>query len=161
MLVIVMGVSGCGKSTIGEALAKNLNIDFFDADDFHPQSNIDKMKNGIPLNDNDRKPWLLNLAKQLTTWDKNRGAILACSALKESYRQLLMSKTKKIQWVYLSGTFQLIKSRMESRPGHFMKAEMLKSQFNTLEVPEYGIHIKIEKDPSIIIKEITNNILSK
>lgn len=155
-----MGVSGCGKSTIGEALSKNLNIDFFDADDFHPQSNIDKMKNGTPLNDNDRKPWLLNLAKELASWEKNKGAILACSALKESYRQLLMSQTKKIQWVYLSGTFQLIKKRMESRSEHFMKSNMLKSQFNTLEVPKYGVHIEIEKDPSVIIGEIVKKITS-
>jgi len=158
MLVIVMGVSGCGKSTIAKQLAKELAIDFFDADDFHPQFNIDKMKNGSPLNDDDRKPWLLNLAEQLLVWKNKNGAVLACSALKECYRQILMSKTDQILWVYLSGNFDTIKKRMEIRSGHFMKAELLKSQFDTLEVPNYGIHIDIQKDVIAIIDEVMNEL---
>jgi len=158
MLVIVMGVSGCGKSTIAKQLAKELAIDFFDADDFHPQFNIDKMKNGSPLNDDDRKPWLLNLAEQLLVWKNKNGAVLACSALKECYRQILMSKTDQILWVYLSGNFDTIKKRMEIRSGHFMKAELLKSQFDTLEVPNYGIHIDIQKDVTAIIDEVMNEL---
>lgn len=155
MLIIVMGVSGCGKSTIGKLLADQLNIDFYDADDFHPDANVTKMKNGQALNDTDRKPWLLLLSKKLQEWQQKGGAVLACSALKENYRQLLMSNNPDtIKWVYLEGTFKVITERISKRENHFMKADLLKSQFDTLEIPEYGSHISITNKPSEIISTI-------
>ncbi len=157
MIIIVMGVSGCGKSTIGKLVGEKLNIPFFDGDDFHPQSNIDKMANGFPLNDSDRKPWLEILANNAANWEKDKGAVIACSALKESYREILNSKAKKVKWVYLSGSFDLILNRMNARKGHFMKAEMLQSQFDTLEIPTYGLTIDISKEIEKIVADIVNN----
>ncbi len=154
MLIIVMGVSGCGKSTIGKQLADHLHIDFFDADDFHPIANIAKMKNGEALNDADRKPWLENLAKKLPQWELKGGAVLACSALKESYREILMSETNTIKWVYLNGSFEIITERLSKRTNHFMKMDLLKSQFDTLEPPTYGLHIDIKKEPTEIIEQV-------
>jgi len=159
MLIIVMGVSGCGKSTIGKLLADQLNIDFYDADDFHPDANVTKMKNGQALNDTDRKPWLLLLSKKLQEWQQKGGAVLACSALKENYRQLLMSNNPDtIKWVYLEGTFKVITERISKRENHFMKADLLKSQFDTLEIPEYGSHISITNKPSEIITTIIEGL---
>jgi len=152
-----MGVSGCSKTTIGQLLSKQLELPYYDADDFHPKSNIDKMTNGIPLTDKDRIPWLNTLAFKISKWESKGGAILACSALKEKYRIILSSNFKNITWIYLFGTYNLIKSRTEKRNNHFMKASMLKSQFDILEVPNYGIHINIESSP----KEISAIILSK
>lgn len=154
-----MGVSGCGKSTVGKLLADNLNIDFYDADDFHPNANITKMKNGQALNDTDRKPWLLLLSQKLKEWQQKGGAVLACSALKESYRQLLMSNNlDTIKWVYLKGTFEVISERIGKRENHFMKSDLLKSQFETLEIPEYGSHISITNKPSEIITTIIEGL---
>lgn len=156
-----MGVSGCGKTTIGELLSKNLNLPFFDADDFHPELNIQKMSNGQPLDDHDREPWLMLLANKLHEWEKQGGAILSCSALKESYRQILESRVNNIEWIYLQGNYNTINSRMEKRSEHFMKAKMLQSQFSTLEEPFYGLHIDIDSNPneivSIILKQLKQN----
>jgi len=151
--IIVMGVSGSGKTTIGENLAKELNLSFYDADHFHPTSNIEKMKAGTPLNDADRYPWLKRLSGELEKWQKEGGAVLACSALKEEYRKLLSERTH-VEWVFLSADFDTIYNRMKNR-NHFMKAEMLKSQFDTLEVPAYGIHIEANESP----REITMRII--
>lgn len=156
-MIVIMGVSGSGKTTIGKGLAKELELPYFDADDFHPASNIEKMKHGIPLTDEDRKPWLNLLANHMKTWDGHGGAVLSCSALKESYRKLLASKSKRINWVYLKGSFELIQSRLEERAGHYMKSGLLQSQFDTLEEPHYGIHINIENTT----EEIISNIISK
>ena len=161
MIIIVMGVSGSGKSTIAKLLAKKTDLDYYDADDFHPQSNIDKMKNGKALDDTDRKPWLLILAKKLYEWEQQKGAILACSSLKESYRIVLSSQSKKIEWVYLKGSFETIKNRIENRTGHFMNSKLLRSQFDTLEPPHYGIHINIDQTPQQIITQILLKILSE
>lgn len=153
-----MGVSGCGKTTIGQELAKQLGLPFFDADDFHPQSNIDKMKQGIPLTDDDRLPWLSLLADQIKTWDEHGGAVLACSALKESYRKLLESKSKPVTWIYLKGTFEVIQSRLEQRNMHYMKSGLLQSQFDALEEPNYGIHINIENQPEQIVSTLISKL---
>ena len=155
-LIIVMGVSGSGKTTIGKQLALALDIPFFDADDFHPKSNIEKMSNGIPLNDEDRLPWLQNLNRHLIA-HKNSGAVLACSALKESYREIL-SEGIFIDWVYLKADFDLIKERMLDRKDHFMPLELLQSQFNTLETPNYGIHVSNTSTPTEIVKKILSNL---
>lgn len=153
-----MGVSGCGKTTIGQKLASELNISFFDADDFHPESNVQKMSNGIALNDEDRLPWLLSLNKLLQE-QQNNGAILACSALKESYRNIL-SKDIDVEWVYLNADFDLIKKRMLNRSEHYMPVELLYSQFETLEEPEYGIHINVILPPKEIITKIKEKLTS-
>jgi len=148
-----MGVSGSGKTTIGRFLSQELRIPFFDADDFHPKKNIDKMTLGIPLNDNDREPWLKNLNNNLLEWDKNKGAILACSALKESYRRLL-EENLTIIWIYLQSDFDTIFNRLKKRENHFMPPSLLKSQFESLEVPNYGLHLSANKHPKVIIKKI-------
>ena len=126
-LIIVAGVSGSGKTTIGKLVAEKLSIPFKDGDDFHPQKNIDKMKSGQALNDEDRKPWLDILAKKLTEWSHEDGVVLACSALKEAYRQTL-TVNDQVTWVFLEGSYELLESRMTARKNHFFKAELLKSQ---------------------------------
>lgn len=158
MIVIIMGVSGCGKTTIGTQLAQEIGTPFFDADDFHPQTNIDKMSNGIALNDDDRLPWLLLLANKIEDWSVQKGGVLACSALKETYRQILSSKVKNIKWVYLNGSHLVIKERIEKRNSHYMSSDLLTSQFNTLEIPSYGIHIDISVEPKEIIKKIVSKL---
>ena len=153
-VIIIMGVSGSGKSTIGAGLAKALDIPFYDADDFHPPANIEKMSKGIPLNDDDRLPWLKELARSIQLWEKENGAVLACSALKESYRELLNENSGQVEWIYLIGSFDLILNRMQQRTDHFMGAEMLQSQFDTLEVPNYGLQINIDQAPQQILETI-------
>lgn len=149
-----MGVSGSGKTTIGLKLSKALGIPFYDADDFHSKENVTKMKQNIALNDTDRKPWLKELAIKISEWDATSGAILACSALKESYRETLASQVHSIRWIYLSGSFEQIQSRINMRSGHYMKSTLLASQFDTLEIPKYGMHINSDLDPKQIIKTI-------
>ena len=153
-VIVIMGVSGCGKTSVGRQLGWSLKLPFYDADDFHPTSNIEKMKSGVPLTDHDRYPWLKQLALEVKAWENEGGAVLACSALKEEYRQLLSLNTE-IQWVYLAASFEVIYERMKKRD-HFMKADLLQSQFDTLEVPNYGIQVTSE--PSI--KETVDKILS-
>ncbi|MCC5941244.1 MAG: gluconokinase [Balneolaceae bacterium] len=160
MVYIVMGVSGCGKTTIGKMLAEEKNLPFFDADDFHPEENVEKMRNGIPLNDDDRKPWLLNLSQKISEWNRSGGAVLACSALKESYRKLLISKSgqNQVQFIYLQGSKGLISKRMKIRTGHYMPAELLDSQFKDLEEPKIALTVSINSDPESITNEILNNL---
>ena len=156
MIIIIIGVSGCGKTTIGQLLSQEIGLSFYDADDFHPQRNIEKMANNIPLTDDDRKSWLMDLSERIRQWCSSGGAILACSALKESYRTLLTSKINEVKFVYLSGSRELIKKRIENRRDHFMQLSLLESQFDTLEVPTYGLHITIDHSPEEIINCITS-----
>ncbi|MFV9552469.1 gluconokinase [Algibacter sp. PT7-4] len=158
MIIIVMGVSGCGKTTIGSRLSQKTGIPFYDADDFHPKSNIDKMTRGNSLNDDDRLPWLELLADNILEWSSNKGAVLACSALKENYRVILASKYTNIIWVYLYGSKNLIKERIEARSGHYMNSDLLNSQFHDLEVPNYGIHIDVSETPEKIINTIVSKL---
>lgn len=152
---IVMGVSGSGKTAVGKALALSLGWDFFDADDFHPPANIAKMARGIPLDDSDRTPWLVALHDLiLSSLKADKPAVLACSALKENYRQQLIDGNDGVQIVYLKGSYELIWSRMEKRTEHYMKPHMLKSQFETLEEPTYARTIDISISVDDIVQEI-------
>ncbi|GAB4262903.1 MAG: gluconokinase [Candidatus Promineifilaceae bacterium] len=132
---VVMGVSGCGKTTVGMALAEKLGCPFYDGDDFHPPENVAKMASGRPLNDADRFPWLARLHDLLAEHvARGETAVLACSALKKKYRDQLRVG-EQVQFIFLDGSFDLIWQRMKKRENHYMKADMLQSQFDTLEPP--------------------------
>ena len=150
---IVYGVSGSGKTTVGIALAESLGLPFYDADDYHPQSNKRKMEMGEALNDADRAPWLTTLSELITTWNNKDGAVLACSALKEVYRKKLESGSK-VNWVHLKGTKALIEERLKLRKGHFFNSKLLDSQFQTLELANYGLSVDINNDIDSMISEI-------
>ena len=156
---IVMGVSGCGKSSVGKRLAEHLGWDFYDADDFHPPANVAKMASGTPLDDSDRAPWLTALHDLISSSLKaDQPGVLACSALKESYRQKLMNGNDGVQIVYLKGSYDLIWSRMEQRTDHYMKPHMLKSQFETLEEPTNALTIDISISLDDIVQEILKHM---
>jgi gluconokinase len=153
--VILMGVSGCGKTCVGEGLSEALGWPFYDGDDYHPQTNIDKMAQGIPLNDADRQPWLVKLHQIIIEHlDANRSLIVASSALKARYRKILRGGRDEVVFVHLKGDFEIIYTRMRQRSGHYMKAEMLRSQFRDLEEPEDAFTISIEKSVGRIVEEI-------
>ena len=157
-VLIVMGVSGSGKTEIGKRLSKELSRPFFDGDDFHPEANVKKMSAGSPLNDEDRKGWLVALNK-LAVEHKDKGAIIACSALKKNYRSLLRAGMGNcMEFVYLDGSFELIKSRLEQRKGHFMPLNLLKSQFDTLEPPSKAITVSIDETPAKVVKSIIKKL---
>lgn len=155
MKIIVMGVSGSGKSTIGKLLAERLRYPFFDADDYHPIENVEKMKSGIPLNDTDRMPWLSTLYNEILA--KDDGCVLACSALKESYRKILNPKNE-VKYVFLDGSATLIFSRMAERTGHFMPQGLLESQIKTLETPENAIVVDIALKPEKAVEFIIDKL---
>jgi gluconokinase len=153
--LIVMGVSGCGKTSVGKALAAHLGWTFYDADDFHPAANKAKMAAGIPLDDTDRAPWLRTLhdllADQLAD---GAHPILACSALKQSYRDELLDGNRGLKVIYLKGSFDLIWVRMKARKHHYMKANMLKSQFTALEEPQDALVVDITPPVEVIAGRI-------
>ena len=140
MIAVVMGVSGAGKTTIGEALAKRLGWRFIDADDYHPAVNVAKMAAGQALEDADRWPWLDRLNTILRQEDN---VVLACSALKERYRQRLTESIEHIEWIYLKGDFDLIHSRLDARRHRYMPASLLQSQFAALEPPPQAITVDV------------------
>ncbi|SMP21274.1 gluconokinase [Algoriphagus winogradskyi] len=152
MLIIVTGVSGTGKTTIGSGIADKFELPFFDADNFHPKENIEKMSLGFPLNDEDRMPWLQALADILVAHEKTGGAVLACSALKESYRQMLKVQDD-VRWIHLKGERDLIWERMLARKNHYMKATMLDSQVATWEEPDYGLKLNIAQSVEEMLSE--------
>lgn len=154
---LFMGVSGSGKTTLAKALAERLGWDFFDADDFHPPENIAKMTAGIPLDDSDRTPWLASLHELLlSTLKADRHPVLACSALKERYRAQLLDGLDGMVIVHLAGSYELIRLRLEGRRGHFMRAEMLRSQFETLENPRDAFVL----DASTPMEQMLDEILA-
>ncbi|HAZ46796.1 MAG TPA: gluconate kinase [Cyanobacteria bacterium UBA11369] len=162
MIVIVMGVSGSGKSTIGKMLASELNWEFFDADDFHPSANIEKMRQGIPLTDADRMPWLLTLQDAIASiLQQDRNAVLACSALKSSYREIMLHNCDRsqIRLVYLKGSFQLIQERLKQRQNHYMSPDLLQSQFDILEEPEDAIYVDISQPMDAIAQQISQMVI--
>ena len=159
MIILVMGVTGSGKSTVGCLLAESLNWDFADADAFHPQANIEKMNRGIPLDDADRLPWLEQLQRAIDRWlleDKN--IVLACSALKATYRQTLLQDKEHMRLVYLKGSFELISKRLQERQNHFMNKNLLQSQFDLLEEPEEGIHVDVTEPLEVIVQQIRTSL---
>ena len=152
--IIVMGVAGCGKTTVGRALAEHLGWDFYDADDFHPFENVAKMANGIPLNDLDRVPWLTALHDLISACIReDRPGVLACSALKERYRQQLLEGNERVQIVYLKGSYDLIWSRLAVRRDHYMKPDMLQSQFEALEEPTNALTFDIAMSVADIVRK--------
>jgi gluconokinase len=150
-----MGVSGCGKTTVGKALAEKLGWEFYDADDFHPRDNIAKMRNGTPLDDYDRALWLDSLHILISNClKKNKPGVFACSALKERYRRTWLSGNPGLLVVYLKGDYDLIWGRMISRTDHYMKPEMLKSQFDALEEPMNALIVDISHSVDEIVAKI-------
>ncbi|NMG08110.1 gluconokinase [Brasilonema sp. UFV-L1] len=155
MIILVMGVSGSGKSTIGQLLADSLHWEFSDADTFHSPENIEKMRHGIPLNDLDRMPWLLALQQAIQQrLQENKNMVLACSALKTSYREVLVLDEEQLKLVYLKGSFELIQKRLQQRPSHFMSEKLLKSQFDALEEPSGAITVDVSDPPEVVVQEI-------
>lgn len=155
MIILVMGVSGSGKTTIGKLLAEALHWTFSDADSFHSPENVEKMRSGIPLTEADRTPWLQNLQTAIKTWlQNNQNVVLACSALKDSYRQILLVDSNLIKIVYLKGSYELIKKRLQERQNHYMSATLLDSQFHTLEEPLDTLSIDIAESPQVIVQNI-------
>jgi gluconokinase len=156
--IVVMGVSGSGKSTVGAALAQRLRVPFADADDFHPPANIAKMTAGHALDDEDRGPWLDSIGQWLAAHPA--GAVMSCSALKRAYRDQLREHCADFEFLHLAGTPEVIGRRQASRPGHFMPASLLASQFATLEPltdDERGVVIDVDQD----IDSIVENYLAR
>lgn len=157
--VILMGVSGCGKTTIGQLLAQQLGWEFIESDDYHSAENIRKMARGVPLTDEDRQPWLESLHNVLHNFSaQERPVVMACSALRENYRNILADDLPGILFVYLKGSYALIEARLAARPAHFMKAGMLRSQFETLQEPEDALALDIAQSPAEICRQITQHM---
>ncbi|MDZ8067054.1 MAG: gluconokinase [Nostoc sp. DedQUE08] len=155
MIIIVMGVSGSGKTTIGKLLADSLEWEFSDADTFHSPENVEKMRRGIPLSEEDRIPWLQDLQTAIKHWlQENKNVVLACSALKNSYRQFLVVDSERIKLVYLKGSYELIQMRLKKRSNHYMSEKLLNSQFYTLEEPVDTLSMDVAQPPQIIVQNI-------
>lgn len=155
VVVLLMGVSGSGKTTVGVELARVLGWNFRDADEFHPPENVAKMSSGAPLTDRDREPWLAAIRAYIDTClARGEPAVVTCSALKQKYRDAAIPDAERVKLVHLTGDFNLILDRMAHRKGHFMKPEMLESQFETLEPPADAVEIDVAKTPDEIVTEI-------
>jgi gluconokinase len=158
MIIIVMGVVGAGKTTVGRLLAAQLGWEFADADDYHPWANVEKIRRGIPLDDNDRLPWLRELRAAIMNWQsQGRNGVLACSALKKSYREEL-TIGDDVRFVYLRGSADVIEQRLRLRKGHFADDQILASQFADLEEPESAISVSILQSPEQIVAEIRRKL---
>jgi gluconokinase len=158
MIIIIMGVAGSGKTTIGSLLANELGWMFYDADDFHSESNRTKMSQGIALTDKDRASWLISLKELIAqNIQQNVHAVLACSALKNSYRSIL-EVNEQVKFVHLHGTYEQIKARLNNRTGHFMSAGMLDSQLQTLEEPQNALTVDITNTPQDILAIIRKGL---
>jgi gluconokinase len=157
VILIVMGVVGSGKTTVGSLLAAKLGYDFADADDFHPPENIHKISQGVALTDADRAPWLAALRSAIESWEaQNKSVVLACSALKNAYREQL--RAGAVEFVYLKGDYQLILERLRGRRGHFASDSILQSQFTDLQEPRDAIVAGIAQPPEAIVAEIINKL---
>lgn len=158
MVILMMGVSGAGKTTIGQLLASALGWNFVDADDYHPADNVEKIRNGTPLTDADRAPWLETLRTLIANWiAAGKNTVLACSALKQSYRQALQVGPEvevEIKIVYLKSTPEILRQRLRARRGHFMTERMLASQLAALEAPEDAVTVDADRPPAEVVTEI-------
>lgn len=158
-VILLMGVSGCGKTTVGKLLAERLGRPFYDGDDFQPQDNLAKMAQGLPLNDRDRRPWLLAIHNLLAGLCARKGkAVVACSALKQNYRDLLTNGLEGIALVWLKGEFGLIEERLKHRKGHFFKAGMLGGQYEVLEEPVGALVVRVDNTPDAIVGHIVKGL---
>src|ERR1700760_1161007 len=158
MIVIVMGVTGSGKTTVGKMLAERLGSEFADADDFHSAANKDKMHRGIPLTGADRMPWLVSMHEYLAKANaENRSVVLGCSALKQSYRQVLRDNLS-VHLVYLKGTYEVIDAHLRKRTGHFADDKILAAQFADLEEPTDAIDVDVGLRPEDIVEEILKQL---
>lgn len=157
-IIYIMGVSGSGKTTIGKLLSQKTGIPFFDADDFHSTANKEKMKNAVPLTDKDREDWLETINSLAKKQTGSNGAIIACSALKEKYRDVLNNGIINPLWVLLQGSYIQIKERMENRSGHYMPVELLTSQFESMETPDSALKIDVANSPEEIVDQIKRNL---
>src|SRR5918996_2951946 len=155
MVVVLMGVSGSGKTAVGTRLAQALGGTFVEGDDFHPPANVEKMRSGEPLDDADREPWLETLAREIGGWlDAGKTVVLACSALKQRYRDILKAGRPGVVFVHLKGDEALIRKRLAGRRGHYMPASLLDSQLAALEEPTDAITVSVEGTPDEIVAEI-------
>ena len=158
MVIAVIGVSGSGKTTIGMLLAEAIGCPFLEGDSLHSDENIDKMSLGIPLTDADRAPWLAAIHDRiLDHFSRGQNLVVACSALRQRYRMAL-SQGVPITWVYLKASIELIRFRMKHRPGHFMKADMLASQFDALEEPSDALVVDVSAAPGVIVERILSQL---
>ncbi|WP_406682857.1 NADP-dependent phosphogluconate dehydrogenase [Seonamhaeicola sp. MEBiC1930] len=156
-VIFLMGVSGCGKSTIGHILSETLKIPFFDGDDYHPKKNIRKLSNGIPLTDEDRYGWLHTINELAKEQLQKNSCVIVCSALKKSYRDILEEGIQgQVKWIHLIGSFEQILERLNKRENHFMPPSLLKSQFDTLEQPKNALEINVSLSPKDIVDSILN-----
>jgi len=161
MIVVLMGVAGSGKTTIGRRLARTLGCSFYDADDFHPPVNKEKMGKGIPLTDEDRMPWLQALHAEMKVWaGKGPDTVLACSALKQKYRDLL-SQGILVQWVYLKADREVLKERLKRRKGHFAGLDLLESQLETLQEPSDAWVMDTRQEARKIINCLVESLKGK
>jgi gluconokinase len=159
-IVLLMGVAGSGKTTIGRLLASQLSWPYFEADDFHSAANKEKMGQGIPLTDEDRAPWLTSIRQRIDQClSAGQSAVFTCSALKEKYRQVLMGGTSSVILVYLAGDPATIQARVDQREAHYMKAGMVRSQFAALEIPANALTIDINKSPEEIVANIKRAVV--
>jgi gluconokinase len=158
MIIVVIGVAGSGKTTVGTMLAAELQCPFLEGDSLHPQENIDKMRHGIPLTDSDRGPWLSAIhARIVDYFERGQDLVVGCSALKHEYRRAL-AKGVPITWVYLKGSPSLLRSRLAHRPGHFMKVDMLASQFDALEEPDDALVVDVSVPASVIVEQVLSQL---
>jgi gluconokinase len=160
MIVVLMGVSGSGKTTIGKILADRLGWTFVEGDDFHPAANVAKMHAGIPLTDADRAPWLAALRERIdAATARGENIVLACSALKHAYQDYLeQHEPDNVRYVYLHGSEELIQQRLAARKGHFMNPNLLHSQFEVLEAPTHAIRVEVSGAPEAVADEIRQKL---
>ena len=159
MIVVIMGISGSGKTTVGALLARRLGWTYFEGDEFHSPANIEKMSRGIALDDADRLPWLVGIKKAIDDCvARGEHAVVACSALRERYRRMLSAQLPEIRFVYLKGSPEIIRQRMNVREGHYMKAGMLESQLASLEEPDDAIVANIALSPQAIVSHVESEL---
>jgi gluconokinase len=158
-VVLVMGVSGAGKTTVGRRLADELGWDFFDGDDLHPAANVRKMASGVPLDDGDREPWLREIRALVDRrCERGQPAVVACSALKRRYREVLLGGTAGVALVYLRGSREILAERLRERRGHFMPPGLLETQLDALEEPRQALTVDVSPSPAEIVRSLRTEL---